>query len=45
METLNLGRLDVIHAGTFRYRLASRIEAVPAAGLAEMLLPHGSPRE
>lgn len=45
METLNLGRLDVIHAGTSRYRLASRIEAVPAAGLAEMLLPHGSPRE
>ena len=45
METLNLGRLDVIHAGTSRYRLTSRIEAVPAAGLAEMLLPHGSPRE
>ena len=37
METLNLDRLDVVHAGTARYRLATRIKAVPAAELAEAL--------
>ena len=33
METLNLDRLDVVHAGTQRYRLAPRIRALPAADL------------
>jgi len=37
LETLNLDRLDVIHAGTERYRLASRVRALPAAELASTL--------
>lgn len=39
LETLNLDRLDVVHAGTERYRLADRIRALPAAELANTLGP------
>ena len=37
LETLNLDRLDVVHAGTERYRLAPNVRALPAAELAEIL--------
>ena len=33
VETLNLDRLDVVHAGTQRYRLAGRVRALPAGEL------------
>ena len=33
LETLNLDRLDVVHAGTECYQLASRIRALPASQL------------
>ncbi len=33
VETLSLDRLDVVHAGTERYRLASRVRALPAGEL------------
>ena len=33
LETLNLDRLDVVHAGTERYRLAPRVLALPAGEL------------
>ncbi len=33
VETLRLDHLDVVHAGTERYRLASRVRALPAAEL------------
>ena len=33
METLHLDSLDVVHAGTKRYRLASGVRALPAAEL------------
>jgi len=39
LETLNLERLDVVHAGTKRYRLADQIRALPAAELAGTLGP------
>ena len=39
LETLNLDRLDVIHAGTTRYRLASGVRALPAAELGDTLHP------
>ena len=39
LETLNLDRLDVVHAGTRRYRLAPRVRALPAAELAATLSP------
>ncbi len=34
LETLKLDRLDVIHAGTERYRLGERVRALPAVELA-----------
>jgi len=34
LETLRLDRLDVIHAGTERYRLAESVRALPAVELA-----------
>ena len=37
LETLKLDRLDVIHAGTERYRLAERVRALPAVELAGAL--------
>ena len=37
METLNLDRLDVVHAGAERYQLASRIRALPASHLPAQL--------
>lgn len=37
--TLGLARLDVVHAGTERYRLAPGIHALPAADLPRMLKP------
>ena len=39
LETLNLDRLDVLHAGTESYRLAPGVRALPAAALAETLDP------
>ena len=39
VETLNLDRLDVVHAGTQRYRLAPKVRALPAAELADTLGP------
>ncbi len=33
VETLNLDRLDVVHAGTQRYRLAGRVRTLPAGEL------------
>ena len=38
MDTLNLDRLDVVHAGTERYRLGHRIRALPAYDLPAELL-------
>ena len=37
--TLGLERLDVVHAGTDRYRMAPKIRALPAADLAATLRP------
>ena len=37
METLRLDRLDVVHAGTRRYRLAPGVRALPAQELASRL--------
>ena len=37
LETLNLDRLDVVHAGTERYEMAPRVRALPAARLVEAL--------
>lgn len=39
LETLRLDRLDVVHAGTQRYRLAPSIHALPAIDLAKTLQP------
>lgn len=39
LETLNLERLDVVHAGTERYRLAPNVRALPASDLAGTLAP------
>lgn len=39
IEDLKLARLDVIHAGTERFRLADDIHAVPAADIVEELRP------
>lgn len=39
LETLNLDRLDVVHAGTERYRLAPNVRALPASDLAGTLAP------
>jgi len=39
METLGLDNLDVVHAGTERYRLAPRVRALPAAELTATLQP------
>ena len=39
VETLNLDRLDVVHAGTERYRLAPSVRALPAAELAGAFAP------
>ena len=39
LATLGLERLDVVHAGTDRYRMASKIRALPAADLAATLRP------
>ena len=39
METLNLDGLDVVHAGTKRYRLADGVRALPAIELAETVGP------
>ncbi|MYH53482.1 MAG: ATP-binding protein [Gemmatimonadetes bacterium] len=43
LETLRLDRLDVVHAGTERYRLAPRVRALPAGELVGTLraLPEG----
>jgi len=38
-ETLNLDRLDVVHAGTQSYAIAPKIRALPAAHLASVLRP------
>ena len=37
METLNLDRLDVVHAGAKRYPLAPNVRALPAVSLADAL--------
>ena len=39
VDTLNLERLDVVHAGAHRYSMAPRVRAVPAARLAAELRP------
>ena len=39
LETLNLDRFDVVHAGAERYRLADGVRALPAADLADTLAP------
>ena len=39
VETLGLDRLDVVHAGTQRYRLAERVRALPAGELVGTLRP------
>ena len=39
LETLDLHRLDVVHAGERPYKLAPRVRAVPAARLASELRP------
>ena len=39
LETLDLQRLDVVHAGQRTYRLAPRVRALPAAQLATELRP------
>lgn len=39
VETLGLGNLDVVHAGTQRYQLAPRVRALPAVELAGTLRP------
>ena len=39
LATLGLERLDVVHAGTDRYRLAPKIRALPAADLAKTFRP------
>ncbi|WP_419164654.1 ATP-binding protein [Candidatus Palauibacter sp.] len=39
VETLSLDHLDVVHAGTERYRLAPSVRALPAAELADTLGP------
>ena len=39
VETLGLDRLDVVHAGTERYRLAERVRALPAGELVGTLRP------
>ncbi|MDE2719530.1 MAG: ATP-binding protein [Gemmatimonadota bacterium] len=37
LETLNLDRLDIVHAGMRRYRLARRVRALPAAEIVSIL--------
>ncbi len=37
LETLNLDRFEVVHAGTERYRLAPRVRALPVGQLVEVL--------
>ena len=39
VETLGLDNLDVVHAGTERYRLAGRVRALPAGKLIDTLQP------
>ena len=39
VETLSLDNLNVVHAGTEQYQLASRVRALPAVGLADKLQP------
>ena len=39
LATLQLDRLDVVHAGTKRYRLAAGVRALPAGELAGVLQP------
>ncbi len=39
VETLDLQRLDVVHAGQRLYRLAPRVRALPAAQLSAELRP------
>ena len=39
LETLDLQRLDVVHAGQRQYKLAPRVRALPAAQLATELRP------
>lgn len=39
LETLGLDNLDVVHAGTERYRLAPQVRALPAVELATTLQP------
>ena len=39
LETLDLQRLDVVHAGQRLYKLAPRVRALPAAQLAAELRP------
>ena len=39
LETLDLQRLDVVHAGQRLYQLAPRVRALPAAQLATELRP------
>ena len=39
VDTLNLERLDVVHAGTHRRSMAPRVRAVPAAQLSIELRP------
>ena len=39
VETLDLRRLDVVHAGERLYRLAPRVRALPAVRLATELRP------
>ena len=39
LATLGLERLDVVHAGTERYRMAPKIRALPAVDLAATLRP------
>ena len=44
LETLNLDRLDVVHAGTEPYAMAPRVRALPAARLVEALGSQGGGR-
>lgn len=39
LETLDLDRLDVVHAGLGRYQLAEGVRALPAAEIADTLRP------
>ena len=39
LDTLELERIDVVHAGTHGYRMHERIRAVPMGELLEVLNP------